>query len=60
VPVAFVKPSAFDLRQPPQPLELQQLTHPLKLGEVLFDARVGSSAKLSEESASITDRSSLI
>ena len=31
----------IELRQPPQPLHLQLLHGPLKLGEVLLDALVG-------------------
>lgn len=39
--VALIRRPAIDLGQAVQPLDLEQLGRPLKLGEVLLDARIG-------------------
>lgn len=46
MPVSLMQPSLVDLREPPQPLDLEQLDRPMKLGEVFFYARIGKLRQL--------------
>jgi hypothetical protein len=41
VAVALEQAPALELREPAQPLHLDQLCHPMQLGEVLLDPSVG-------------------
>jgi hypothetical protein len=41
VPVSLVKAPPLDLREAPQPLELERLHRPVELGVVLLDAGIG-------------------